>query len=608
MRSMTEASPADDPSTPIALATGLTPSRAKWERDTAAVLRKSGRLTEDDPDAKAWDVLTTTTLDGVRITPLGTEEATADLPDDGLPGQSPFVRGTVPMREFGAWDIRAGYTDPDPERTADHVATDLENGVNSLWFTVGPDGLDPSDLEHVLDPVLVDLAPVVIDDPHDPLGSAQALAAVLENKSTDLHPGINLGADPLGNALRGVGVTDLAVAVEVARRARELGVRGIVVDGTAVHDAGGSDVQELAWLLAAGSTYLRALHDAGFDLDDAAGLLEFRLAATVEQFPTIAKFRAARRLWARVTELSGVGESARGMVQHAVTSRPMMSTYDPYVNMLRTSVAAFSAGVGGATSVTVFPFDEPLGLPEAFSRRIARNTSSLLISESHVALVTDPGGGSHLVDSLTEDMARAAWEAFGVIEQAGGVEQALSDGLITGDIERIVDERARLIARRRWPLTGVSEFPNLHEELPERRPYPTPPRVRRYAHEFEAMRDERAAVPVFLATMGSVAQHTARATFAANLFAAGGIDTVAAGATTGVDDVLAAYDGAPVVCLCGPDGLYADWGAELVTALRDAGATHVILAGKADVGADVTAAAGLDALAFLRETRKELGA
>jgi methylmalonyl-CoA mutase len=291
----------------------------------------------------------------------------------------------------------------------------------------------------------------------------------------------------------------------------------------------------------------------------------------------------------------------------------MMASYDPYVNMLRTCVAAFSAGVGGATSVTVLPFDEPLGLPEPFSRRIARNTSSLLVSESHVARVTDPAGGAHAVEKLTDDLARAAWDLFGELDAVAaedGLEAALQ--ALRPKVEQTVSDRALAIARRKRPVTGVSEFPNLHEELPERRPYGRRLPVHRYAREFEEMRDDRAARPVFLATMGRVAQHTARATFAANLFAAGGIDTVTAGATDGVDAVLAAYReaGAPgVVCLTGPDPLYAEWGADLVAALRDAGARHVVVAGKPDtVAADVddSCAAGLDALAFLRRTREEV--
>lgn len=609
MRLMSAETPAAPAEVTVPLAEGLESTREAWEKATAAVLRKTRKLAEDAPDSDAWATLTTTTLDGIEVTPLGTPELTAGLPPTGLPGQAPFTRGTEALRENRAWDIRAWFTDPDGQRTADEVVTDLENGVNSVWLTLGADGVPTDALAKVLEPVFMDLAPVVVQDLQDPLGAARALASVIEDKAVSAHHGTNLGVDPVGTAVRerlglGGGETELGVATEAARIALPLGIGAVVVDGTAVHDAGGSDVQELAYLLAAGATYLRALTEAGLTVDEAAGLLEFRIAATDEQFPTIAKFRAARRTWARVAELSGVAESGRGQRQHGVTSRPMMTSYDPYVNMLRTTVASFAAGVGGAASVTVLPFDEPLGLPEPFSRRIARNTSSLLISESHVAKVTDPAGGSHLVEQLTDDLARAAWAGFTELEGAGGVLEALD--LVAERVVATREARSLLVAKRAMPLTGVSEFPNLHEEQPERRPYPTAPAVFRYAHEFEAMRDDRVATPVFLATMGPIASHTARATFAANLFAAGGIDTVAAGPTSGVDEVLAAYDGSPVVCLTGHDKVYADWGSELITALREAGATYVVVAGKADVGADDSAVAGLDALAFLRRTREEL--
>ena len=171
---------------------------------------------------------------------------------------------------------------------------------------------------------------------------------------------------------------------------------------------------------------------------------------------------------------------------------------------------------------------------------------------------------------------------------------AIADGSLRERIAATVEARGREVATRARPLTGLTEFPNLHEERPERRPYGRAPVVHRYGEAFEQMRDDRAANPVFLATMGRIAQHTARATFAANLFASGGIDTVTAGATEGVDDVVNAYDEAgdlPVVCLAGPDSAYKEWGSDLVTALREAGARHVIVAGKADVGADDSAAA-----------------
>jgi methylmalonyl-CoA mutase len=591
----------------VPLSTGLEHTQDEWETATAAVLRKSRRLAEDADDGDVWATLATTTLDGISVSPLGTPALSADLGDGGLPGQAPFTRGASATRELDGWDVRAWFTDPDVERTARDVVTDLENGVNSLWISAGTGGVPIDALATVLEPVFVDLAAVTLDAPFEPLEAARALAAVIADKGVTAAAGTSLGADPIGAAFRGRGDADLDTAVEIARLALPLGVRGLTVDATAVHDAGATDVQELAYSLATGAQYLRVLVEAGLTVDEAAGLIDFRYAATDEQFPTIAKLRAARRLWGRVAELSGVTTAAAGQLQHAVTSRPMMATYDPYVNMLRTTVAAFAAGVGGAAAVTVLPFDEPLGLPEPFSRRIARNTSSLLISESHVAAVTDPAGGAHAVEKLTDDLARAAWELFGEIDATASLDEALD--LVRTRIGTAVSDRALAIARRRRPVTGVSEFPNLHEQLPERRPYPRPLDVHRYAGEFEALRDEPAASPVFLASMGTIAAFTARSTFAANLLAAGGVETVVGGPSEGVDDVVAAYREAgapPVVCLVGTDRAYEAWGADLVTALRGSGAAHVVLAGKHDVGADTTIAVGVDALAFLRSIREVL--
>jgi methylmalonyl-CoA mutase len=323
--------------------------------------------------------------------------------------------------------------------------------------------------------------------------------------------------------------------------------------------------------------------------------VEFRLAATDRQFQTIAKFRAARRLWAGMQELSGA--EPVWMRIHAVTSRPMMSAYDPWVNMLRTTVAAFSAGVAGADSVTVVPFDSPLGEPDALGRRIARNTSHLLMSESHLGRVADPAGGSYAVEKLTDDLALAAWDELGRIEAEGL-------GAFEQRVAETVAARDRAVATREIPITGLTEFPNLAETVPTRAG--DGDTVRRYGAAFEALRDEPAATPVFLATMGPVAAHTARAMFATNLFASGGIAVESAGATDGVDAVLAAYGGQSVVCVCGTDRAYAAWGSALVDALREAGARHVVVAGKADVGADDQCWAGVDALAFLHRTREVL--
>jgi methylmalonyl-CoA mutase len=540
--------------------------RAEWERAAAAVLRKGRRLTDEDDDSLVWQKLTRTTLDGIGVTPLGTPELLDGLATSGRPTRA------------GEWDIRAHLGVVDLRTAHEEAMADLENGVTSLWLRLAPD----TDLDALLDGVFLDLAPVVLDATADPLVVAREFVAYAED--VELHPATNLGI-PAADA-----------TAEAARLAGGAGVLGFVVDGTAVHDRGASDVQELAHSMHAAAAYLRCLTGAGVSVDDAAALVEFRYAATDEQFPTIAKLRAARRLWARVLELSGAG-GEHAQRQHAVTSRPMMSAFDPWVNMLRTTVAAFAAGVGGADAVTVLPFDSPLGRPDAFGRRIARNTSSLLVHESHVAAVTDPAGGAYAVEKLTDDLARAAWDLFGRLD--GGED-------LGPLVEATVAERDRQVATRKRPITGLSEFPDPFSDRPEREPDPLAPQVQGYGAAFEEMQGSPAGEPVFLATMGTVAQHTARATFATNLFAAGGIRVEVAGATEGVESLVGAYDGRAVVCLAGSDAAYDEWGAEAADALRAAGARWVVVAGKPRDWADDSAAMGVDALEFLARTREKL--
>ena len=532
-------------------------TRADWETAAAVALRKSRRLADDAPDSEVWARLTRTTLDGVPVPPLGTRELLDDLVTSGRPAR------------VGGWDVVTRPADNE------QALADLDSGATSLWVAPG------AELGSLLEGVMLDLAPVVLDGAT--ADQARSFAGLLAG--TTPVAGTNLGADAAGDQL-----------VEVAGLAREAGVRAAVVDGTAVHDRGASDVQELGYAMAVLAGALRTLTGAGFGVADAASLLDLRLAATDEQFVTIAKLRAARRLWARLLELSGVEGPAPVRI-HVVTSRPMLSVRDPWVNMLRTTVAAFAAGVGGADAITVVPFDSPLGAPDAFGRRIARNTSHLLMSESHLGRVADPAGGSYAVEKLTDALALAAWEELGRIE---------SDGMAALDerIAEVVDRREDEVAHRTRPITGLTEFPNLAETLPSRDGAGDD--VRRYGAAFEALRDQPAAGSVFLATMGTVAAHTTRAMFASNLFAAGGIAVDPAGPTDGVDAVVAAYAGQPVACLCGTDSAYAEWGAALVDALRDAGAGHVVVAGTADVGADDRCHAETDALAFLRRTREVL--
>lgn len=562
-------------------AEGDTHGRADWEAAAAAVLRKARRLGEDDPDELVWERLTQRTLDGVHVTPLGTPDDLEGLTTAGRPHRAKD------------WDVRAHLrVATGEEKQADEtLLVDLEGGVTSLWLTLS-DGVD---LAAMLEGVLLDLAPVVLDAPSSPVATAEALLALADDRGVELADGTNLG-------VTATAADDDLVAV--ARLAHDRGMLGVVVDATAAHDRGASDAQELGRSLQLGARVLRVLTAAGLDVDAAAGLVEHRLAATDEQLTTIAKLRAARRLWDRVLELSGASEQTRaaGQRQHVVTSRPMMSRYDPYVNVLRTTVAAFAAGVGGAEAVTVLPFDSPLGRPEVLGRRIARNTSHLLISESHVARVADPAGGAYAVERLTDDLAGAAWEVLGRLDAADD-----PDAELAAMVEATAAERDEQVATRSRPITGLTEFPAVDEELPQREPDGAWEHVRPWGHAFEALRDEPATSRVFLATLGPIAAHTARATFATNLLTAGGIGVDVAGATDGVDELLAAYDGQPVACLAGADPIYADWGADAVAALREAGATRVVVAGKPrDLDVDDSCAMGVDALAFLNRTREAL--
>ncbi len=602
-----EVSPPEEVTAPeaLSLAAGFPQAdRGQWLELVAGVLRRSGLGVEPGPVEGA---LRTSVGSGVQVAPLYVAEDAAGLPRQvGVPGLAPFVRGSRAGRaEYEGWDVRARHAHPDVEVTRQAIAADLDNGVTSLWLVLGQGAIPVQALPQVLDGVLLDVAPIVLQ-----AGSATPqvadsffdLAASMGVKAGELLG--NLGADPYGDAIRTGSDPEMSAAVSLARRCHDDFplMRAITVDSTVFHDAGAGVVEELGCSLAAGVGYLRALTDDGLDVESALAALDFRYSAGADQFLTIAALRAARRLWDRVGEVSGASTSVRGQRQHAVTSSVMMTRRDPWVNMLRTTVACFAAGIGGAEAVTVGPFDSEIGLPDSFARRIARNTQTLLMEEGHLARVLDPAGGSWYVESLTDQLATAAWDWFTEIERAGGLAAAMTSGLVADRIASVWAVRRDRLAHRSDPITGVSEFPNLTETLPVREPHPpVEPGSRRAlpvvraAGDFETLRDSVDAIAaeqdsrpaVFLATLGSIAASTPRASFAANLFQAAGFDTPSNGADDGENAaILSAFGLAAtsVVCLCGTDQLYAERAAALAVALRRAGATQVWRAGAADPG------------------------
>ncbi|MGW6021153.1 methylmalonyl-CoA mutase small subunit [Streptomyces sp. NPDC055099] len=593
----------------------------QWQRLVEGVLRKSGK---DVSGPAAEEALSTALEDGLSTRPLYTARDAA--PDAGYPGFAPFVRGGAAAGSAAAgWDVRQRHATTDPAGTNETVLADLENGVTSLWLGVGPGALPVSGIERALEGVFLDLAPVAMDAGAEFEPAARELFRLYEERGIpkDSARG-TLGADPLGHEARTGERLDPAAAIELARLCGQEypNLRALTVDALPYHEAGGSAGQELGASLATAVAYLRELTEAGLTVEAACAQLEFRYAATADQFLTIAKLRAARRLWARVAEVCGAPD-AGAQRQHAVTSPVMMSRRDPWVNMLRTTVACLGAGVGGADSVTVLPFDHSLGLPDAFARRIARNTSTILLEESHLAKVIDPAGGSWYVERLTDELAHAGWEFFQEIERAGGQAAALRSGLIGERLAATWAKRSEKLAKRREPITGVSEFPNLTERPVEREASPAEatgglPRVRRdEAYEVLRSRSDAhlastgARPRVFLAALGPAAAHTARASFASNLFQAGGIEAVHDPVTVDAATAAEAFkaSGATVACLCSSDALYEEQADEVAAALKSAGALRVFLAGRPAErpGVDAYVFAGCDAVSVLSSTLDHMG-
>lgn len=606
--------------------TAVEADRERWRAAVAGVLAKSTKRDPADLPAEPERLLDSPTYDGFAIRPLYT--SADELPEPPLPGHWPFVRGGDALRDVkSGWKVVEPFPVNDDDNVSEHngaVLLSLTEGVSALAVRVGDKGIRADELDRFFDGVFLDLVPVIFDAAGpDYARTVDAVLGLVDGFDDDQRArlAIDFGADPLTAPLSGRAAPDAGDVTAAAARVTGFGghLRTVTVDGPAFHNRGANASWELAGLIGAGVEYLRLFGAAGLDVSDALRQISFRVAVDDDQFMGVAKLRAARKLWARVAEVVGAKDAGAATV-HAVTSLPMMTKRDPWVNMLRGTVACFAAAVGGADAITVQPFDAAIGLPDTFSRRIARNTSSILAEESKLSGVIDPAGGSWFVEKLTDDLARAAWREFQELESLGGIVAALDSGALAERLEATWQARAKNLATRKDPLTGVSEFPNLDERAIERKPLPASrsgglPTIR-YGQEFERLRDRAEANPggrprVFLATLGPIAQHTARATFAANLFAAGGIEAVNPGATASTADVVAAYlrSHTSVACLCGTDLAYEEQADEVAAALRKAGATRVLLAGKpsdAYTGVDGFIYAGCNALEVLTATLEHL--
>jgi len=648
--------------------------------DPSPLERWQARVKRDLRGADFSRALVHEAVDGLRTQPLYTRADREGLDLSGPAGAFPWTRG----RAEGGWQAWQSIAVPDPAQAAAQAVEELSHGAHGLHLVLDASGPGGRGLRlqglaevHALLAALPGPELILSLDPGPDfmaLSSAFLLAAAQQGRSLRGC----LGADPVGllastgrldggsRALAWVG--DLASAC--AEQAPQL--RAACADGSPWHEAGAGDGLELGLVLATGITLVRALEAESLDLPRAFSQISFRLRLSSELLQGVAKVRALRAAWGRVAQACGLGGHPAGRAfVHVLPGERGLSRRDPWINLLRNTAVGFAGAVGGADAVTTLPLDHALGAPDALGRRIARNTQTILAHESHLGRVADPAGGSFFLERRTAELVEAAWARMQEIEARGGVLPALVDGTVAGWVAGERDRRAERVARRRQPLTGLSEYADL-DELPlaaravarfaPAAPAPTvelptlpepdggtlsaalqaalagpdarvplavlsealavePPALQavalprqRLAAPYETLRDRSDAIlaatgtrpSVYLACLGSLAEHQARLGFATHLLAAGGLRALSGAGSAGLSD-----SGCRVAVLCGTDAAYADQGAKggaaCAAALLQAGATAVWLAGRPGAQEQALRAAGVgdwlyqgcDALAVL---------
>lgn len=595
---------------------------------------------------------------GLSVQPLYTE---ADRPlGSSLPGAAPYTRGSA---VWAPWHICPQHDDPRRTELRAAIADDLSNGAEGLWLRldkrargVGAAGEDGSplyteeDFAEALGDADLSMVHTRLDAGAAALPAAERWTALAGRQGTSLaSTQLRFCMDPAAALLRDgclpADFRDLWQQASSLIRACEADMplaRALSVSTGPVHHAGGDAPLELAVALAGVVEALRGLSPT-LSAERIASQIELSVPMGRDIFLNIARLRALRTLWSHLLSHCGVATVPPPDV-HAFSAPISLSQRDPWTNMLRVTTQTFSAIVGGAQRVTAASYDAALGQPSPQGRRLARNTPLILREESYLGQVTDPAGGSYYVESLTEQLITAAWARFQEIQGLGGLLEVARTGWLHEALSVSWSDRRAEIARRKWPVTGVSSFPSLEESAQHRFQglstaatealgapsllEPTGPRVeplprQRDAAPFEALRDRADAVEprptVYLATLGVRADWTPRANFAANLFAAAGIDVIEDPGAVGDDPravatALAARcadSGAMAVCICGTDEDYASSAAAVARALGNA--RPILLAGRPDetlraAGISLFIHMGCDALAALDTLLTRMGA
>jgi len=437
-------------------------------------------------------------LEGITLQPMYTQEDVKELFEgNSLPGQAPFLRSSSAAGYYSkTWDIAQEIPIPHPKEFNRVLRDDLIRGQNAVALVLddaSQAGLDPSHIKHgrvgykgtsitayddfraALDGVDLETNPIFIESGSAALPAyAMLLGFLRETKQNPAKLRGTVGMDPIAGLARhgtlplpiDVAWNELALINSYASE-HTPGLKTFPIHGSVWHNAGGSAVQELAFSIASAVTVLREMAARNLPLDRVAASFSFRIAVGSNFFLEISKLRALRLLWHRVLEASGVGESATAMTLHVKTGRYNKTQFDPHVNILRGTVEAFAAIMGGANAIHVDPFDQPLGLPSDLSRRLARNTQLVLRDESHFDHVIDPAGGSWYVERLTHDLAEKAWTLFQEVESKGGIVELLNSNWIQQEVNKVELKRRQNLQFRKDALVGTTHYPNPVEGLPK---------------------------------------------------------------------------------------------------------------------------------------------
>lgn len=551
------------------------------------------KITADLKGADFSKKLVWKTRDGLAVMPFYRQEDFAKLHHKtSLPGDYPYVRGT--RIADNTWLVRQDITVRDYGEANLKALEILMKGVTSLGFIIdNPDTINAANITMLLNGIHCESVELNFTSAGKAMELLASLQSAMWTSGTDLkRVRASIAADPLGRLMAN---GKLCVPVEegleyLAGLAREFvsmpGLRPVNPSGTVFSNAGAGPVAELALTLSLGNEYLAYLTAQGIKPDVAASMIKFTFGIGPDFFPEIAKLRAARMLWAIIVKGYGPrSEESAVMNIHSVTGRWNKTLYDPYVNMLRTQTEAMSAALGGANSITVEPFDTIFRDHDNFSERIARNQQLLLMEESHLDKVADPGAGSYYIEELTAMIAREAWSLFLETENEGGFLAAMQKGSIQNKIISAASARKNDVGRRRETLLGTNQYPNFREQnapeadtgrlfsdvTPSADDQVTRLIPFRGAEGFEKLRlatEHATRRPLaFMLTVGNPAMRRARAQFSSNFFACAGYQVKDNnGFDTAAEGVKAALDAkADIIVICSSDDEYATVAPEIFT-------------------------------------------